>query len=72
MKALPASRRQKLDTTLGTQNSELELVPGALPYLRFEALGVVGCVRDKDVAKLRDMCEAILARRDYEEAVPDL
>lgn len=69
VKTLPASRRMKLNTTLGTEKSCLELVPGGAPYLRWEIGHMVGCVREKDVTKLRDMCEAILARRDYEEAI---
>ncbi len=67
MKQKPASRRKSIRTTLGIHPSKLELVPGPLPYLRWECAEYVATVADRDVGKLGGMCSEILARLRLEK-----
>ena len=74
-KPLPASRRQRIDTTFANEPSRVILLPGPAPRLLWQgrvSMGykIAGYVKVEDVLKLRDMCEAILARRKLEKRKP--
>jgi hypothetical protein len=62
----PASRRKKLDTSLGVHRSEILLVAGPQPYINWECDHCIGNVKDEDVIRLRDLCNEVLERRTME------
>jgi hypothetical protein len=72
-KPLPASRRQRIDTTHFGIRSGVVLLPGPVARLMVELKTDSwrhGYVKTCDVLKLRDMCEAILERRALEKRKP--
>lgn len=65
----PASRRKRVDITVGTEKAHIEIVPGAQPYLwvgSCKPFKCYGVVKDSEVRKLRDLCDEILERSGLE------
>lgn len=67
----PASRHKKIRLELSGKNGpSINLVPGRRAYLWIGGVACVGCVPDKDVQKLRDICNEILDRRELDSLTP--
>ena len=68
MKKKPASIMKRINLEVTGPNVRfVDLVSGPLPYLWVgDAARCFGCVPDRHVEKLRDMCNEILGRRKIE------